>query len=226
MKPFIFLLAGLVLFLNLSAQRTFEKTESLNAAEELKLEFSFADNIMLEAWNQSSVKVVVTVNINDGKDNDKFDLETKRYGQTLEIKSNIRDLEDIGETIIKKDQNENIVINKGRHVSIDMEVIVYLPKDIPVSLETIGGDIESNGMNAKLLLKTVSGDIDVSWDRNTGADLELNTVSGKMYSDFDIRTQPQKKFSYLPSSVSSIINNGGATLKLNTVSGNIYFRKR
>ena len=222
----ILFVAGLAMCLNLPAQQTFEKTEPLNSAEELSLEFSFADLIRLEDWNQSSVKVVVTVNINDGKDNDKFHLETKRYGQTLEIKSGIQDLEEIGETIIERDQQEHIVIKKGRHVSIDMEVIVYLPKDIPVSVETIGGDIESNGMNAKLLLKSVSGDIDVNWNENSGADLKLNTVSGKMYSDFNIPAQEPKKFNYMPSTVSAIINNGGFILDLNTVSGNIYLRKR
>jgi len=226
MKRLIVFIAGLALCLNLPAQQKFEKTVPLNSAEKLNLEFSFADHIRLEAWSQSNVKVVVTVNINEGKDNDKFDLETKRYGQTLEIKSEIQDLEEIGETIIKKNQKENIVIKKGRHVSIDMEVIVYLPGDIPVSVETIGGDIESKGMNAELHLKSVSGDIDVNWNNNAGADLKLNTVSGKMYSDFNIPAQQPKKFNYMPSSVSYIINNGGFGLELSTVSGNIYLRKR
>jgi DUF4097 and DUF4098 domain-containing protein YvlB len=74
-------------------------------------------------------------------------------------------------------------------------------------------------------VNSVSGDIDITIPAKTATDLELRTVNGGFYSDFDIaETQKDlKKIGgnklYFP------LNGGGFKFTVATVTGNIYLRK-
>ena len=56
-------------------------------------------------------------------------------------------------------------------------------------------------------------------------DIELETISGNIYSDFDFPSDDKKMKRIGGNTVKSQLNGGGADLKLNNVSGNIYLRK-
>ena len=74
-------------------------------------------------------------------------------------------------------------------------------------------------------IASVSGEIDITMPAKTAMDLEMETVSGNMYSDFDFPSGGKQMRRIGGSSINTQLNGGGVSLKLNTVSGNIYLRK-
>ena len=75
-------------------------------------------------------------------------------------------------------------------------------------------------------IASVSGEVDVTLPAKTPVDLEMKTITGTMYSDFDFAADDKEMKRVGGSRVNTRLNGGGLDLKLTTVSGNIYLRKK
>jgi DUF4097 and DUF4098 domain-containing protein YvlB len=99
----------------------------------------------------------------------------------------------------------------------------------PLVLSTISGNIDvvsSNiSANTPFSINSVSGDIDISLAENAAVNLEMRTITGGFYSDFDF-TETQKGLDRIGGNeLKYSMNGGGSKFSLVTVSGNIYLRK-
>ena len=99
----------------------------------------------------------------------------------------------------------------------------------PLVLSTISGDIDivfaALAKDRSISIASISGEIDVKVPAAAGMDIELSTVSGNIYSDFDFPADDKKMKRIGGNSVKTQLNGGGANIKLSNVSGNIYLRK-
>jgi hypothetical protein len=99
----------------------------------------------------------------------------------------------------------------------------------PLVLSTISGNININfaslAKDRTISLASISGEIDVTVPSTTGVDVELQTISGSIYSDFDFSSGDKKMKRIGGNSISTSLNGGGADLKITNISGSIYFRK-
>ncbi|HEX9511669.1 MAG TPA: DUF4097 family beta strand repeat-containing protein [Puia sp.] len=100
----------------------------------------------------------------------------------------------------------------------------------PLVLSNISGaiDVVFNEVNKDkpISIASISGEIDVTLPAKTPVDLEMKTISGTMYSDFDFAADEKEMKRVGGSRVNTRLNGGGLDLKLTTVSGNIYLRKK
>lgn len=99
----------------------------------------------------------------------------------------------------------------------------------PLILSTISGniDITFSGISSEkpFSVNTISGDIDITLPVKTAADLELSTINGAFYSDFEL-TDSQKNLKKIGGNELNFpLNGGGFKFNIVTVSGNIYLRK-
>ena len=100
----------------------------------------------------------------------------------------------------------------------------------PVVANTVSGDITVRyaplrpGPSA---ISTVSGDVDVTMPTNTKATLKLRSISGEIYTDFDLNlSKGQENMRHVGGQVvDGSINGGGNAVSFKTVSGDIYVRK-
>jgi len=74
---FITIVVG-ILSLHISAQRVVEENISLTKDQSIKLDFDFADNIIVKSWNKNEVYVKATVNINNNENNENFKFITRK----------------------------------------------------------------------------------------------------------------------------------------------------
>lgn len=99
----------------------------------------------------------------------------------------------------------------------------------PLVLSTISGDIDivfaNLSKDRSISIASVSGEIDITVPALAAMDVELETISGNIYSDFDFPSDDKKMKRIGGNTVKSALNGGGASLKLSNVSGNIYLRK-
>jgi lia operon protein LiaG len=119
-----------------------------------------------------------------------------------------------GEIDIKNCQGINLKNVSGSlvlsAVSGDIEVVLAdVNKDKPVSIAAI------------------SGEIDVTVPAKAGIDIQMENISGGIYSDFDFSTEKKSlKRVGGNNSVKGQLNGGGADFKITNISGNIYLRKK
>ena len=99
----------------------------------------------------------------------------------------------------------------------------------PIVLSTISGDIEivlsDLSKEKPLSFATISGEIDITIPAKSGVNLDMRTVSGTIYSDFEFPSEEKNMRRIAGSSIKTQLNGGGVDFKITNVSGNIYLRK-
>lgn len=99
----------------------------------------------------------------------------------------------------------------------------------PVSASSVHGDIDVvfSNLNSDLpsSIVTTHGDLDISINKNTKADLTISTQWGEVYSDLDIKIpSPTDLKVYGAKRIIGNINGGGVGLTLSSTHGNVYLR--
>ncbi len=99
----------------------------------------------------------------------------------------------------------------------------------PLVLTTISGhiDVTFGAINSDkpFSINSISGDIDITLPVKTATTLEMRTITGGFYSDFEF-SNTQKDLKKVGGNVLNFpLNGGGFKFDIMTVSGNIYLRK-
>jgi hypothetical protein len=105
----------------------------------------------------------------------------------------------------------------------------------PVVANATNGNVIANFMNMKMdqpnSFLSVNGFVDVTLPNNTAADLQLNTVNGEAYTDWDIKVEKDASAA-MPVvanmnmfNIEGTINGGGTPVSIQSVNGDIYLRK-
>lgn len=129
-------------------------------------------------------------------------------------------------------ERSNDVTVSGMKNEIDINTCHNIDlKDVtgPLVLATISGDINVtfSSINAakSSSINAISGDVDITLPAKTPVDLELRTINGAFYSDFDF-SDTQKNLKKVGGNVMNhSLNGGGFKFSINSISGNIYLRK-
>lgn len=104
----------------------------------------------------------------------------------------------------------------------------------PVMLDLINGDvdIDFNQINQEspISITAINGTVDINMPSNTPADIELSSINGQFFTDFDIKVDRKEKkgLSYVGggNKIKAQINGGGVNFKVKTINNNIYLRKK
>lgn len=115
-------------------------------------------------------------------------------------------------------------------------------KNADVNLEDVTGPIIANSVSGDIVVKfstvnrkqptsisNVSGIIDIALPGDTPADFSLKSITGEIYTDFDMNIEKRPDDMRLIGGGSSIegkVNGGGVDVTLKTISSNIYVRKQ
>jgi hypothetical protein len=96
----------------------------------------------------------------------------------------------------------------------------------PVRAETVNGDVtvrmDALRGSENLSFETVNGDVTAIVPANFQGDVKLETVNGRLYTDFPITVQGR----FNPRHMRATIGSSGRSLKLATVNGSVRLEKR
>jgi lia operon protein LiaG len=99
----------------------------------------------------------------------------------------------------------------------------------PLVISTVNGGVNvvfsEISKDKPISIVSVNGEVDVTIPAKAAVDLEMSTVNGNMYSDFDLPQDTKNMRRVGGSSVHAALNGGGTGLKLHGVNGNVYLRK-
>lgn len=177
-----------------------------------------------------------------GVDNTGIGLSAEKKGNVVTVQC-LLPITKSGEYKIKVPDNIALRIKKGcerggkvtvQNMKNEIEInvchsIVLNNVAGPLVLSTISGDIDvaftDVSKDKPISIATVSGRIDITLPSKTPMDLDMGTVSGNIYSDFDFDASDKQMRRIGGSTINTQLNGGGVDIKLTTVSGNIYLRK-
>lgn len=133
----------------------------------------------------------------------------------------IRDCAKSGETNVQNMKNE--VEFSGCH-SIILKKVTG-----PLVISTISGSVDvafaELSKDKPISITTVSGEVDVTIPAKAAFDLEMSTISGNMYTDFEFPADNKQMKKVGGPSIRNQMNGGGVDLRIHTVNGSVYLRK-
>jgi lia operon protein LiaG len=178
-----------------------------------------------------------------GTDNTGLGIAMEKSGDNITLVYLLPITQDRREFKINVPENVYLKIKSGcerdANVSISNikgEVDVNICGDIklknvsgPLVLSTISGNITVAFTEVRkdkpISIANISGEIDVTIPASTPASIEMSTISGTMYSDFDFHTDDKNMRRIGGNRVNADINGGGVDIKLHNISGSIFLRK-
>ena len=208
------LLLGRLFIPQAGAQKIIEKHMDFSNKDLISLNIQIADSIRILTWNKNEVYVKTSIDINDNKDNDIYQMTFNEGSSTVAVLAKIKDEE--GNR--RRNYNNNCCCYES-HIYCD----VYIPENANISVESINGNITITGRTAAIRAKSISGFIDLSVDPARKADLRLNTITGTVYTDLAVNANRSSRS--VGTKISDLVNGGGKPISLETISGDIFLRK-
>jgi len=212
-----------------------------------------SDKILIEVKNfgEISEKAKGLTEIYGGYvDNTNIGLSIVKSENTINISGASKRTEDAGYVFyipenvsLKIDQtspfaDEDIIISD---FSSELEIKTLNPgielKNVtgPLTIHAINGEVKITfrelNQASPTSITTINGDLDVSLPINTKANVEMSTINGGLYTDFDIDFENEERSGSMKliggrKDTDGKINGGGVHLDLNSVNGSVYFRKK
>lgn len=194
------------------AQKMIQKNLDV-LGKKVAMKFSFADSIIIEAWDKNTVDLKVSADIDNNKYNDYYTLKERNEAGTLYLE------EDIDFKALEK--------KLGKQMNIDMHIIYRLrvPASLEFDLNTISGQVEVKGAQGKMDINSISGFIDYSIPASLKAKIDLSTISGNVYSDMKFEDKSEKDMTPVGTKRKLTLNGGNTAIALKTISGDIYLRE-
>ncbi|MFY0601018.1 MAG: hypothetical protein JXR03_15185 [Cyclobacteriaceae bacterium] len=198
------------------AQSYTEESLSVKSHKYLELDLAYGDEIEIKSWDKSEVKVEAQFTINDGEDDDIFELKKGSSGETLYFE------------LVKENWDKPVIPgNNTLCWKSEIHYTIYIPKGMSLHAKTISAGFTIRSFDGLINLETISGDIDITLREGEGFDFQAKTISGDIYSDLDIEYPKGKDGlrQMVGIDVFGRVNRGGEKLMLKTISGNIFLRR-
>ncbi|HOI29382.1 MAG TPA: hypothetical protein PLZ15_06425 [Melioribacteraceae bacterium] len=139
---------------NFMAEKKYQKDFNVKPGGVLTIDLRTGGSISIEGWNKDVVSADVTVK---GRDSEEIIVEMEQSGNDVEISSYYDGDDD------SYNSNE--------------KVVVKVPNNYNVELNTMGGGVKIYNVNGKMSGKTMGGEIDL---KNLKGNLDLSTMGGEI----------------------------------------------
>ncbi len=232
MKNSLLIMLVLATAVTASAQKVIEKHMPLSSNGFVSMNFQISDSIRIVMWDKNEVYVKSMIDVNDNQNNDDyketFDESATSVNVTGKLHTNCNNYhrrKRTADSTHRSDDDDNCCsCNCGCETNIVHEV--HIPENTDFSVETINGNIIISGNTAGVRAKSISGYIDLTMAPQKPAALRMQTITGTMYSNFDLGGTNGLHRQVGGRTVDAQLNGtGGKAVDLETISGDIFFRK-
>ena len=220
---------GLLASYALTAQtKEFFKETAFNG-QRIKIEADLANSITLSESSNNLFQSTVWYNLNDGELNEavEVNLSEKNGSIRLKVKLNERKARSKNGSDCKDESASWWGDEWGGRVCADIQIEIKIPSGARIEIETVIADIALQGDYEEVDVKSVTGNIDLDWPEEKGVQLEMKTVNGAIFTNYNFG--PSGKYDLpLISAHEFEVEWGDARhyVRLETVTSDIYLRRR
>lgn len=200
MKKEFILLFFLCAALSLQAQTEINRSIPLGAAQGLEMDFNYAA-VSVSTWDRQEIQISGSVLINNGENDEAFQIETEKQGDKLLVRTRIKDMDKLPKfTTVKKDGKTYYFRGKLSHKEIarelgegpynmishgiaqEIELKIKAPAGVRLAIQSTYGGLELDNCQSPLQVENTYGHIIAKFDQNLPADVQLHAT----YSFVDV----------------------------------------
>ncbi|MGB3588961.1 MAG: hypothetical protein WBA23_20610 [Tunicatimonas sp.] len=206
-------------------QRLEEKTIAWQADQEVLLDLKYAQDIQIKTWDKPEVALRISVSVNNDALNDAWSLKITTTEDRIEVTSDLKKPKKY-----YRGDCEGSSYQMGENSFCSLIVYdIYLPKEASLRIETLGGNITITGVTAPVYAKSLSGFVDTNWPAQQGASVSMKSITGEVYTNFDLTIDEldkrENRRSPVGWEIEAAVAGGGSKVELESISNNVYFRK-
>ena len=231
----------LLLFTFASFAQEAIKVTNYNAAKinEIDLQFEYPELVRINTWDQKEVKITADVFINDGEDNEKFQIDSQIRGGFLIINSEIKGIDEYNNYSINRDTDEEgmQITRNGTTISkngkwrknsiiISVRLEIMVPKGMDVKIDARYGIVEVLSNDISLDIEARYGGVDIMVDEKMDLDIMAKTQWGQIYHNLDAKLKADGEGApgkWMQTAAS--LNRATKKLYAESQYGNVYLRK-
>jgi hypothetical protein len=187
------------------AQTKLTETIPVQSGQKINMHFDYAELVRVSTWDRNEISVQGTISINSGENDDAFVFEKSTSGNTVELRSFIKDLKHLPQRItimrdgqkimfkdkaeLKKYQQENGTAynNMSWGADIDIHLEIKVPKNIETRIESVYGMVEIVDFNGPLTVEATYGGVDAALAERAAGEIIAETNYGEIYSNLDVK---------------------------------------
>jgi hypothetical protein len=235
--PMLFLAPALL------AQTVINKTVPIQPGQIVEMHFDYPQLIRVTTWAKNEVSVQGTVSINDGENDDAFELNTSASGHVVSVSNQIHNMKSLphritvvrdGQKVVFKtqadyekytDQNGKGFTMKSNGVDIDIVLEIKVPVNVETRVESVYGMVEVTAFAGPLTVQATYGGVDASLSEPTTGELIAETNYGEIYTNLQVKFSGdnirQRDFHTFVSAKPG----AGPRYRFESKYGNVYLRK-
>jgi hypothetical protein len=239
-----FILALQLLSLSLFAQTLVNKSVAVKTGQTISMKFDYPELIKVSTWDKNDISIQANVSINNGENDDAFELLINNTGNSVTVENRIADIKNLPQMITIRDGAERIVFRSkeeykkfktenGRSfdrvswgVDIDVIIEIKVPKGIDTNIISTYGMVEVSEFDGPLTVEAQYGGVDVALNEKKVGELSAETNYGQIYSNLDVLfsgkgLQEKDFYTFVSAKPGS-----GPRYDFESKYGNVYLRKR
>lgn len=242
MKSPLFILLGLFAG-TLAAQTAINKTVSVQSGQKIRMNFDYPELIKVSTWDKNEISIQCSVSINNGENDDAYKLDITTEGNSISIRNEIKNMEDLphritvirdGEKTVfrnraewRKYQAENGKGNMTTNEGVDMEIKIEIkvPRNTETTVKSVYGMVEIKDFNGPLSVESTYGGIDASLAERSMGELIAETNYGHIYSNLDVSITPDNVRDEDFHTYVSVKPGTGPRYRFESTYGNVYLRR-
>lgn len=207
--------------LGLQAQKTVEKSYTLSPQTYVELDMRFPDSVKVIPSNEPQLRIVAKVQINEGKDNDAFYLESENNENTLYISTKFKDEKELFQQ--QRDQPHGKCYCCDNNF-LKIYVEIYMPVEQSFSLEALGSNLIIGQLTGDIRVKATGGFIDMSTSEKNAGHVHLKSIGSSVYSDLKFPTKSNMRF-LAGTEIKHQFSGSKRQLYLESIGDDVYLRK-
>jgi len=239
-KIYLFVLAGIGA-LSSYAQTPINKTIPVSAGQKLVVHFDYPELIKITSWDKNEIAVGGTVSINNGENDDAFELKESISNGTVYLDGSILNLKSLPQRITinrdgqkvmfktKADYKAYISKNGGDYNytswGVDMDIIIEIkvPRNMETRVESVYGMVEVKDFSGPLTVDATYGGVDAALQELAMGELIAETNYGQIYTNLNVKfssTDDRDFHTYVSAKPGK-----GPRYSFESKYGNVYLRK-
>lgn len=188
------------------AQTPVNKVIPVKAGQKISMKFDYPELVKVSTWDKNEISIQGSVSINDGENDDAFELITSTGDNTISIKNEIRNMKNLPHRITVRDGTQKIVFrtkeemkkykeenNIGHFNSVsngvEMDIIleIKVPRNLETMVESVYGMVEIKEFTGPLTVVATYGGVDAALAERAVGQITAETNYGEIYSNLDVK---------------------------------------
>jgi hypothetical protein len=224
------------------AQTNLNKVYPVVAGQKISLRFDYPELVRVTTWDKNEVAIAATVSINNGENDEAFELRQSVSDNTVIIKGQINNMKQLPQRITVNRNGQKMMFKskadykkyteeRGRDYNtmswgadIDIVVEVKVPRNIETRVESVYGMVEIKDFSGPITVDATYGGVDAALREGTTGELTAETNYGQIYTNLDMKfTAEEDKHHH---SYVSAKPGRGPRYSFESKYGNVYLRKQ